>query len=56
MSNGKRRCKRAKCRKKFTPNKPWQKYCTLRCGDLERQRRRREQFRIFKKAATAIPS
>jgi hypothetical protein len=55
MSNGnKRTCKRTKCRKKFTPTKPWQKFCTLKCGDLERQRRRREEFRKLKKAANGL--
>jgi len=53
MSNGKtKRCKRAKCRTEFTPIKPWQKFCTVACGNLERQRRRREEFKALKKAAS----
>lgn len=54
ISNGKKRtCKRTKCRKKFTPSKPWQKFCDEACGNLERQRRRREEFKALKKAANS---
>jgi hypothetical protein len=52
ISNGKsKRCKRSKCRKSFDPATPWQKFCTIACGNLERQRRRREEFKALKKAA-----
>ena len=52
MSNGKtKHCKRNKCRKEFSPVTPWQKFCSIGCGNIERQRRRRDEFRELKKAS-----
>ena len=32
-----------KCKKRFTPQKPWAKYCTKACGDAARMRAYRER-------------
>jgi hypothetical protein len=38
-------CAGPKCKKRFRPGRGWGKYCSAKCGNLARDRRRRAKAR-----------
>lgn len=40
-----RRCRYRKCRTEFTPVRPWQKYCSVRCRAAVKNLENRRMFR-----------
>lgn len=42
---------RCYCGNEFAKSKPWQKYCSIRCGNRKRGKKRTTELKVLRKLA-----